>query len=195
VRKAYLILAHGEPAMLRRIVSALQCDGAAFYVHIDGKVGQAPFLRALQDFEHVRFVEPVRVQWGGFSLVEATLRMMALAHEHGADRFTLLSGADYPIKTNAEIFEFLSTSRSEYMTFWRLEDRPSWLHKVRYYYPIELIPLCNYRESFFRRAFWGTFIKARRFMPPFLALCHCDRRGRRRAAQRRWRIVPHPRRE
>ena len=110
-------------------------------------------------------VESVRVQWGAFSLVEATLRLMERAHKDRSDRYTLLSGSDYPIKSNDHIFEFLGRSALEYITFWRLEDRPSWLHKVRYYYPIELIPLQNYRETIVRRAFWGAFLKARRFMP------------------------------
>ena len=92
MRAAYLILAHNNPAMIRRLVTALQCDGASFYIHVDGKVGPAPFVEVVKDLPHVQFVEPVRVQWGGFSLVEATLRLMHRAHNDRADRYTLLSG-------------------------------------------------------------------------------------------------------
>ena len=143
MKVAYLVLAHNDPPTVRRLVTALQRDGASFYVHVDGKVSRDPFAAALDDLPNVHFVESVRVQWGAFSLVEATLRLMVRAHKDRSDRYTLLSGSDYPIKSNDHIFEFLGRSALEYITFWRLEDRPSWLHKVRYYYPIELIPLQN----------------------------------------------------
>lgn len=40
---AYLILAHHQPAHLRRLLAALDTDNAYFFVHVDAKVDSAPF--------------------------------------------------------------------------------------------------------------------------------------------------------
>jgi hypothetical protein len=74
-----------------------------------------------------------------------------------------LSGADYPIKSNDYLFSFFENADKEYIAFWRLEDRPSWLPKVQHYYFIDAIPIrdwSNNRERvYWRRLFWGRFAK------------------------------------
>jgi len=80
-----------------------------------------------------------------------------------------LSGADYPIKSNDYLFSFFENADKEYIVFWRLEDRPSWLHKVQHYYFIDAIPIrdwSNNRERvYWRRLFWGRFFKYQKYMP------------------------------
>ena len=127
--------------MLARLVGALAGQGAAFYVHIDRKVDPAPFAQALAAMRDVHFVEPVRVNWMGFSIVEATLRLMRAARRQGYDRYSLLSGQDYPIRSNSSIADVLGASALEHIAYWRIEDRPSWWERVQLYYPIDLIPL------------------------------------------------------
>ena len=162
---AYLILAHNQPELLGRLVRALECEGAAFFVHVDKKCDLAPFASAVEGSRNVSFVELGRVEGMGFSAVEATLRLMRAARDGRFDYFTLLSGSDYPIKSNQHIVERLSNSTTEFLNYWRLEDRPSWQHKVHYHYPIEWIPIRDYRQTKLRRLFWGTFLRVRHFFP------------------------------
>ncbi|WP_188312084.1 beta-1,6-N-acetylglucosaminyltransferase [Salinarimonas soli] len=166
MRHAYLIAAHDNPAALVRLVEALRCEGARFFIHIDAAVALKPFTDALGDKPDIHWViDRVRVTWMGWSQVEATLRMLGAAHPDAFDRYTLLSGADYPIKSNDEIARILSRDETEYLTAWRLSDRPSWQHKVQYYYPIEQIPIRNYGKAKARRVFWASFVRLRRFFP------------------------------
>ena len=110
---AYLVLAHADPAQLQRLLKTLEGDEAAFYIHIDGKADLAAFKRATEGISSVYFCEPrVKVTWGAFSVVEATLRLLEAALLHpgamSCNRFVLLSGADYPIASNQEISRFFA---------------------------------------------------------------------------------------
>ncbi len=170
MRIAYLIMAHNQPEHLLRMVNALDCRGAVFYIHVDKKADEAPFQSLLGNRENFHFVQNrVSANWMGFSLVEVTLRLLGPAVQDGFDYCVHLSGVDYPIKSNAYLFSFFEKADREYLTFWRLEDRPSWQHKVQYYYLIDAIPIrdwSNNREAvYWRRLFWGRFFKYQKYMP------------------------------
>jgi len=163
-------MAHNQPEHLQRMVNALDCEGAAFYIHIDKKSDAAPFHALLGDKENVRFLrDRVRANWMGFSLVEGSLRLLGEAVRRGFDYCLLLSGSDYPIKSNDYLFSFFEKADQEFITFWRLEDRPSWVHKVQYFYPIDAIPIrawsTNCETVYWRRFFWGRFFKYQAYMP------------------------------
>ena len=170
LRIAYLIMAHNQPEHLFRMVNALDCEGAAFYIHIDKKTDATPFQTLLGSKENVHFL-PNRVSaiWMGFSLVEVSLRLLARAVKDGFDYCVQLSGADYPIKSNDYLFSFFEKAEKEYVTFWRLEDRPSWEHKVQYYYFVDAIPIRGWSTDsepvYWRRLFWGRFFKYQKYMP------------------------------
>jgi hypothetical protein len=170
MRIAYLIMAHNQPEHLLRMVNALDCQGAAFYIHIDKKSDTAPFHAALGNRGNIHLLcDRVTANWMGFSLIEISLRMLRLAVEEGFDYCLQLSGADYPIKSNDYLFSFFENADKEYIAFWRLEDRPSWLPKVQHYYFIDAIPIrdwSNNRERvYWRRLFWGRFFKYQKYMP------------------------------
>ncbi len=119
---AYLILAHGQPDHLQRLISALREDWTRFYVHIDTKADMRPFepLRALP--QTVLIDDRVDACWGGYSLVQATLNLMAAALRDtpAPDWLLLLSGADYPIRSNLEIRRYLENSPSEHISLMKM---------------------------------------------------------------------------
>ncbi len=166
-------MAHDQPDHLHRMVKALDCDGVCFYIHIDNKVELSTFRPEMLEKENVHFLRTrVDIQWMGFSQVEAILMLMQVALMQEASRFDyclLLSGSDYPIKSNSLIRKFFETSDKEFITFWRLEDRPSWKGKIEYFYPIDLVPIYGHskgiEKSYWRRLFWGRFFKYRWLMP------------------------------
>jgi hypothetical protein len=168
MRIAYLIMAHDQPDHLHRMVKALDCDGVGFYIHIDNKVKLSTFRPGMLEKENVHFLRArVDVQWMGFSQVEAILMLMQEASRF--DYCVLLSGSDYPIKSNSLIRKFFETSDKEFIMFHRLEDRPSWKDKIEYFYPIDLVPIYGHsrgiEKSYWRRLFWGFFLKYRWLMP------------------------------
>jgi len=104
---AYLILAHGNPRHLARLVAALSSSRADFFVHIDRKSDILPFAEIQGQAIHYSDTR-IPVYWGDYSIVEATLILLRCAFDWAKnfDRFVLLSGADYPVRTSAHIERF-----------------------------------------------------------------------------------------
>jgi hypothetical protein len=112
---AYLILAHNAPEQLVRLVHALP-QGSPVLIHFDRRADAALYRRCVEllaDRPKVRFVTRHVCRWGAFGIVAGTIELMQqlLAHGESFDYATLLSGADYPIKSNAEIARFLARHR------------------------------------------------------------------------------------
>lgn len=114
---AYLLLAHNNPAHLQRLISALSTHSSSFFIHVDKKSKIDPF-QALKG-NNIHFVqERVPVYWGDFSQVEAMLILLrsALAHRGRFDRFVLLSGADYPLRSASAMQRFFEDNpKREYL--------------------------------------------------------------------------------
>jgi len=117
---AHLILAHNQPHQLARLIDRLSHEDAYFFVHIDAKT----------DMEHFKFLtlnervflisDRVKVRWGAYSIVQATINGFKAIVNSGKqiDYVNLLSGADYPIKTTAEIHLFLKErAEKNFMAF------------------------------------------------------------------------------
>lgn len=119
---AYLILAHDNPRHLGLLVGALSSSRSTFYIHIDKKSDLNHFLYIKN--ENVVFIEHrISVYWGDFSQVEAILVLMqkALADSRHFDRFVLLSGADYPLRSLPYIENFFECNpHAEFMDLIRM---------------------------------------------------------------------------
>jgi len=115
MRIAYLIIAHHLPSQLVELVTALDhTEKSIFYIHVDQRSADfldSPSLKPIMDRENVSFLrDQVRVYWGGFSIVEATLRLLRKAVDEGEFQYAvLLSGQDFPIKSNRCIESFFET--------------------------------------------------------------------------------------
>ena len=140
---AYLILAHEDPAHLTRLVNALYTPNSYFFIHVDRKVAQPPFTDPLSSLPNVVFLRRrVRVFWAGFSMVKATLLLMqeAVAHPIAFKYYVMLSGVDYPIKSNAYIRDFLSNAHEEFISHHVIPDTEGQpydrggLDRIAYYY-------------------------------------------------------------
>lgn len=91
----YLIMAHDEPEMVGNLVEALASDRT--YLHIDAKRELKPFQDSVTG---ATFIEDrVKINWGGWSSIEAQLKLMKRARPHMApgDYAILLSGDSYPL--------------------------------------------------------------------------------------------------
>jgi hypothetical protein len=112
VRIAYLILVHKSPAHLVRLVQRLQGPERVFVIHLDSKSADPSWDDARRKLEkpNVFWTERVHCEWGEFGLVQAMLNSMEtlIASGFPFDFAVLLSGQDYPIKTNAYIEDYLA---------------------------------------------------------------------------------------
>lgn len=96
-RIVFAVLAHHDPEMLRRLAAELA--GHSIVVHVDAKSDITPF----EDIPGIQLVpDRVAVHWGGFSVVEAMLRVYRAALDELADdpdgAVALISGSDFPVR-------------------------------------------------------------------------------------------------
>ena len=136
-----MIMAHDRPDHLARLVKRLDGDWIRVFIHVDAKVAIDPFRAMIPDDGRVRFLqghERVAVNWGGFSSVQATLSLLqtALNSAKRFDRFCLLSGSDFPIKSLSDIYEGLDSEMEFIRVDRRLDDSDDNQHCrcVRYAY-------------------------------------------------------------
>jgi hypothetical protein len=122
---AYLILAHANPLQLKRLVQKLSNNITDIYIHIDAKANIADFM-IITALPNVYFItKREKVYWGAYSIVQATVngfeQMMASGKPY--DYITLLSGQDYPLKSNAAIVDFFKANPNKaFMEFYTVND-------------------------------------------------------------------------
>ncbi len=114
-RHAFLILAHEKPHQLSDLIDALHYPYFDLYLHVD--------VRARGDFSEIEktreMISKYDISWGGFSMVEATLLLLKRAAKKvNYHSYTLLSGKDYPIKSNKYIYKKLSSITSTRIVHW-----------------------------------------------------------------------------
>jgi hypothetical protein len=100
----FAVLAHAQPELTRNLVDALAPYPVV--LHVDAKADADDF-DSLPRTTYVR--DRVSVNWGGFSVVEATLRLFesALAVAEPNDHIVLLSGQCFPTQRLEHFIQFL----------------------------------------------------------------------------------------
>lgn len=106
MKHAYLIMAHTEPEMLKRLIAALDDERNDIFIHFDKKWKDAPVLTTTKAklYQH-----PDRqdVKWGEVSLIHAEFQLFEMAHNTNRyARYHLLSGVDFPLKSQDYIHDF-----------------------------------------------------------------------------------------
>ncbi|MBC7407250.1 MAG: glycosyl transferase [Arcicella sp.] len=107
----HLILVHENPLQIKRLIQRLAHPDADFYVHVDLKTDINPFL-FLQS-QNIKFIiNRVRVHWGAYSVVQATVNGLSEILKTGNkyDYINLMSGQDYPLKSTSDIHYFLENN-------------------------------------------------------------------------------------
>lgn len=121
---AYLILCHKDPQHIHRLSKRLSAYADVF-IHVDAHSDITPFLNELSEQNNIHFLsDRIRVNWGSFDSIRATVLLLDAALSHGKyDRFVLLQGADYPLKTDSEIQTYFTEhSDTEFIRGCRLSD-------------------------------------------------------------------------
>jgi len=133
LRLAYLILAHKNPGQLIRLIDRLDKrdgPGCTFVVHLDWKSSGTDWAEATCGLQrpNVHWAQRVDCRWGDFTLVQATLNCIRALEETGErfDFVTLLSGQDYPIKSNSQIEVFLKRRLGKCLMYFYPFPYPEW---------------------------------------------------------------------
>lgn len=129
MKKAYIILAHKKLEHLMRLVERLDDGNSYFFIHVDLKTLLPCSYAYLAKRERVKLVKRISTTWGGFSLAQATLNALYDIKESGIGfkAISLLSGQDYPIKSNRDIDNYLEQSEySVYLDYFTLPNYKRW---------------------------------------------------------------------
>lgn len=137
-RHAYLIICHGHWQILKLLLQTLDDERNDIYIHVDKKVNKFPEaeLKSVVLKSKLIFVPRRLVNWGGYSQIESELSLLMEAIKTHHSYYHLLSGVDFPIKTQDVIHKFFDEHRgSNYIKYdWNSMKNNSHLERIREYH-------------------------------------------------------------
>jgi len=137
----YCILAHKNPKQLELLSKQLTHKNTRIFVHLDGYTDIRPFLYLKDQVHFVQKRVKVRRWW--FSMVEATLNTFEemLPFLKSEDHVIIMSGQDFPIKSNEKILEFFRNYQGKSFIEYREQPNKEWniLNRVVKYHFHDLV--------------------------------------------------------
>ena len=139
-KHAYLIMAHNDFETLKCLLQAIDDERNDIYLHIDKKTRQVDFddIRASVKKSYLIIVPRMKVYWGHWSQCRCELNLLKSATQRGHYHYYhLLSGIDFPLKSQNEIHEYFNDKNLEYLDYhFSGEAGDNFDYKIRYYYPL-----------------------------------------------------------
>lgn len=137
-KHAYLIMAHGNWSLLQTLLHVLDDPRHDIFIHIDCRASiperLEPEIRRVIHHSHVQFTKRINVYWADFSQVEATLELLKSARsQESYSYYHLLSGTDFPLKSNTERYDFFEASGKEFLGIMPQEVYYC-IRRVKYYH-------------------------------------------------------------
>ena len=107
-RHAYLIMAHNNYDILKKLISLLDHSRNDIYIHIDKKSSFDNFqeLQELVRYSKIYIYKEIKVYWGHISQVNTEIFLLEQAVKNKYLYYHLLSGVDLPIKNQDYIHSF-----------------------------------------------------------------------------------------
>lgn len=138
-KHAFLIMAHNQPDILKKLIGVLDDERNDLYIHLDAKaVDMTPEMfggsvRRSETF----WIKRRDIVWAGESQIRCELDLFREAAQKEYKYYHLISGVDFPIVSQKAMHSFFDEhSGYEFMEFW---DRPEkeYLYRIRYRYPLQ----------------------------------------------------------
>ncbi|WP_136808912.1 beta-1,6-N-acetylglucosaminyltransferase [Desulfosediminicola flagellatus] len=118
IKIGFLILAHNNPARLLRLITRLHSEDPTcnIIIHYDRNSTSGEFQNlqesciSMQRIHILKGKNRIKCNWGGFSIVQATLNLMeyGLTNLSNCDYYYLLSGSCYPVRPLHHLKSFLT---------------------------------------------------------------------------------------
>lgn len=112
-RHAYLIICHEYNCNLSYLIKSIDYKYNDIFIHVDKKAENFNYQEVgnIPKQSEISFVPSIEVHWGGYSQVEATLRLLKCAYSSNRvyTYFHLISGQDILINTAEYTYEFFQT--------------------------------------------------------------------------------------
>lgn len=134
---AYLIIAHDNFSLLKKLIKLIDDVRNDIYIHIDKRVKNFDFeyFKRLPHHSRVFFTDRVKVKWGDYSQIKTELILLRAASVKEYEYVHLLSGVDLPIKNQSYIHEFFKNNHGcEFVHFGRMHITEKEAERIRYYH-------------------------------------------------------------
>lgn len=122
MKVSFILLAHEAPEQLKGLICSLLAAGSNVYLHHDasskGDMHSASAGWGLDALPGKLYLaERVKVVWGEWSIIEATLNCIKQIHKHDTDSdyFMLISGSCMPVKPVALLQQHLAESGKDHI--------------------------------------------------------------------------------
>lgn len=164
-KHAYLIVAHTNWWMLEKLICALDYKDNDIFLHIDKKAKDFPleYFQSLCQYSNIFIYQEYKVKWGNYSQVETELFLYKKAVQYREYEFYhLLSGSDFPVKSQKYIHDFFSKYQGEnFIQIVPLEQATKEIQRrVRYYHFF-----VRKSKSF---GWWFSFLRKATLVPQIL---------------------------
>ena len=113
---AYLIIAHKNPEQIKKLLSQIDDERNDVFLLFDRKSDVESLTKYDYDLKHSKlyFAEPVKINWGGYSQIQAELNLLTLATKTNEyDYLHLISGQDLLIKSQDYIHDYFKKHQGE----------------------------------------------------------------------------------
>lgn len=112
---AIAILCHKNVEQINALLRVMAYDDIYFYIHVDKKSGIDRETITGKNVFVLNKDSSVDIQWGGFGMIEATLRLIETISQSTLkfDYIWLMSGQDWPLCSANEIIEYVEQHRGE----------------------------------------------------------------------------------
>lgn len=107
-RHAYLILAHEDTLVLRRLLALIDHERNDIFIHMD-KNSKDIQMQSILDCvkkSKINVIRKYHVHWGTNSIALATLELLKKACKGQYNYYHVISGSDLPIKSKEELWDF-----------------------------------------------------------------------------------------
>ena len=109
MRHAYLIIAHNEFEVLKKLLQAIDDPRNDVFLHFDRKVKQVPEVE-MQHSGLFIIENRVDIRWGHVSQIEAEYVLFEASHDGGNYRYYhLISGTHLPLQSQDKIHDFFDS--------------------------------------------------------------------------------------
>lgn len=119
-KHAYLIIAHNNFYILKKLIALIDDERNDIYIHVDKKsknFKKDDFINICKKSQ-INFIKRISVYWGDYSQVQCELNLLKAAIKGNYQYYHLISGVDLPIKSQGYIHDFFDKNKNtEYVRF------------------------------------------------------------------------------
>lgn len=126
-KHAYLIIAHNQFELLKKLIMLLDDERNDIYLHVDKKMSNFDATKIVGVCKKSRLIvlpKRISVHWGGYSIIRVEMELLKAATSHGYYAYYhLLSGVCLPLKNQDAIHEFFNRHNGkEFIDLWKLKE-------------------------------------------------------------------------